>query len=697
MINRDSPVAQGRAASRFPIQTAVVIVLAAAAVIAGLTACSPKPTPPAPGGGGTEPPPLPQQFTLSVFTDPPGASVQVDGRTVGTTPIAAIELTNDTHRVTITAQGSSLTETLSQSTATSRVIYVEMSTGVKALAPYEVTSTRPETDVFLAGMYLGKAPLLLYLGLEPYAVRRLTAHAPGTKPGLQVLFGDDEPPPSPRAVAFALETADQAAGRVQTPPGVTLPTLSWLDASHGRISGEIGCASIGPDGWVAVTGWHGSVETIFAIDARPGREAVPPRMLSSWRTKDLVTGESPWSDQGLVAVGWWGSRFYFLVPETPPGGGSPGRLGMALYETDVADASLHRLDWWPHWSVGTMLDRAWLTADGKAVVILTIGTGGPGFRVVDTASGEVRLLNVRVPLYEGSACTGAQVSPDGRSAAWTGVAWGVGTGTVTVLDLRTGGQRVVLNAPDEKVGGVWWSPDSRMLAVARARSDEKHCVSGPDDSPHLYPARYTIVTAAGEPVTEVEVEGDALGPVLTWGPGSDRIAVISVSVEPAPEPHDPHYTEETWTKGVYAGTLDGELELVWQNAAQGPDRVQYTTLGFLPDGRVVMGHGTPDNRRTLVTADVAGRTGEGKLATYDGFYPVDINDRASWSPASSAREAGVLAYSGGGGLYLVITGGQTRNLIAAQGGSYPSVWQWEGDYLLVRQAGYHVFRLGPTT
>jgi hypothetical protein len=669
-----------------------------ATVMVGLAACSPRPTPPATGGGGAEPPPLPKQFTLSVLTDPPGASVEVDGRTVGTTPIAAIELANEAHRVTIAAQGFSLTETLAQSAATSRVIYAEMSAGVKGLAPYEVTSTRPETDIFLAGTYLGKAPLLLYLGLEQHAVRRLTAHAAGTKPGLQVLYGDDESPSSPRPVGFALEAADQVAGRAQAPPGAAAPTLSWLDASHGRISGEIGCASIGPDGWVAVTVWHGSVETIFAIDARPGKEAVPPRILSSWRTKELVTGESPWSDQGLVDVGWWGSRFYFLVPEPPPGGGSPGRLGMALYETDVADASLHRLDWWPHWSVGTKLDRAWLTADGKTVVILTIGTGGAGFRVVDTASGEVRLLDVRVPLYESSACTGARVSPDGWSAAWTEVAWGVGTGTVTVLDLRTGGQRVVLNAPDEKVGGVWWSPDSRMLAVARARSDEKHYVSGPDDSPHLYPAGYTIVTAAGEPATEVAVKGDALGPVLTWRPDSNRIAVVSVSIEPAPEPHDPQYTEETWSKGVYAGTLDGELELIWQSTAGGaPDRVPYTTLGFLPDGRVVMGHVTPGNRRTLTIADIAARQGEGKLATYDGFSPVDINDRASWTPASSAREAGVLAYSGGAGLYLVTPGGQTRSLIAAQGSSYPSVWRWEGDYLFVRHAGYQVFRLGPET
>lgn len=679
------------------------VALALAAVLLVFQGCARAPVPPA---GGTPAPG--EAFVLRVITDPPGARVKVNGKDSGSTPILSLDLPrNAAHKVTITAGSLVFEETLSATTSPLHVIYLQTVAETKGFACFVVSSARQDADIYVRGDRIGRGPLTLHLGMPEHVYCWLTAHAPGSKPERHALWSFSPNPLYLQEVRLKLAAADGDPGQVPLPESIRAPVLSWAGLPPGGQQGTQGVRQGtiqgiaagqprevfgGPGGMIAVIVEHGFCETIFILDTdEPGTPAGRP--VASWRTKNLIWYETSWESAPLAPVGWLGDRLLFIAPEPPPDGRDPGLLGLALWEVNARTGNLRRLTWWKHWCHGLILEGAWLTADSKAAVIHTRGWRSSYFRVVDPETGSDRLLAAAIPVYEPGGCDIAQPSPDGWSVAWTQTSFLPGAGAVTVLDLRTGQERAVLRTDDEILGAAFWSPDSSMLAVAHARPGDEHWIAHGEDGSALFPARFVVVDSAGGRVAEVSVADEILSTRLGWSPGSDRVAVMSVTVEPVTIEGMPEITHTAVTRRVYSGPLRGPLAVAWSNDAAEETRTRQgcSAYEFAADGRLVLTINLADGARTLHMVS----EGEPPRRTeIEGFFPAYLWDKGARSYVSIARDAGMLAHSyPGWGLYLIRPDAPLIELVPP--GRYPHVSQWEGNLMLtsVHDNEWRVFRL----
>ena len=113
--------------------------------------------------------------TVEFFVDPQGAAVEMDGRSVGSTPIRVTDLQEGEHRWNVSAPNHETHEGRFQFRAGQNVLIVgelESSTGL-----FEVTSRPSGAQVFLDGELVGDTPLQLE-DVEP-GLHRLRVSAEG--------------------------------------------------------------------------------------------------------------------------------------------------------------------------------------------------------------------------------------------------------------------------------------------------------------------------------------------------------------------------------------------------------------------------------------------------------------------------------------------------------------------------------------
>lgn len=671
-------------------------------VLLAFQACARSPVPPA---GGTGPAPV-GTFVLRVITDPPGAKVKVNGQEAGSTPILSLNLPNHaSHKVNVSAGALVFEETLSPSTSSVHVIYLQMAAETKGFARFTVSSARPDADIYVRGDHIGRGPLSLHLGMREYGCCWLTAHAPGCKPERHVLWS--MPPYGVHSQELRLKLAswDGNPGLAPLPEGIGVPVLSWAGSPGGAQHGASGIRQGtiqgvatgqprelfgGPAGKIAAIVEHGLHETVFILDTGEAATSTG-RPVASWRTKDLIWYETAFESAPLTPVGWLGDKLLFIAPEPPSDGRDPGLLGLSLWEVDAGSGRLRRLTWWQHWCHGLILEGAWLTADSRAAVIHTRGWTSSYFRVVDLETGSERLLAAAIPVYDPAGCDIAQPSPDGWKVAWAQTSFAPGAGAVTVLDLRTGRERDVLRTDDEILGAVFWSPDSRTLAVAHARPGEEHWIAHGNDGSGLFPARFLLVGVTGERAAELRIAGEILAPYLAWSPASDQVALMSVTVEPITIEGMPEITHTAVTHRVYWGPLGGPLAVAWSNEADETRRCHgYNRFGFLADGRLVLTLSLDDSAATL---HIIGSDDAGTRIEIEGFYPAQLWDKGNRTYQSTAREVGMLVHScQQWGLYLVKPDSSFIELVPQ--GEYPYVSQWVGSLLLTSglEGEWRVFR-----
>ncbi|MBI4348375.1 MAG: protein kinase [Elusimicrobia bacterium] len=97
-----------------------------------------------------------------------------------------------------------------------------------------------------------------------------------------------------------------------------------------------------------------------------------------------------------------------------------------------------------------------LSSDGKTLAASPRGSGS-GIHILDMASGSDQEL--AVGSHQGDVR--AQFSPDGRSLAWES-----GDRALSIWDLRTRSQKVVLTSPLTLAGAIAFSPNGRVIAAS---------------------------------------------------------------------------------------------------------------------------------------------------------------------------------------------------------------------------------------
>jgi hypothetical protein len=603
---------------------------------------------------------LPEEYVLRVLTDPVGATVRVDGEVVGATPLGPLVLANEDHTVAIEIGGRVFEETIAPSEARTRAIYLRAEPPPgwpppEGFALYDVTSRRPGTAVYMKGAYIGEAPLTLHLCLSGYCW--LSAQAEGAKPERRLIDGFDQYARYPFSVDLTLPEVEAVAGRVEFPTGVAPPALSWPEPHHGVFRGSSRQVLFGTEGQMAVVSEDGPLDCIFALSVDPGDEA-GARPVVAWRTRGIAY-EQYAPEMDLVLVGWKQDRLFFLAPETDPADTVTGLLGLGLWEADVVSSSCRRVKWWPHWSMGRKLEKAWLTSDGKAAVVHTrdLDTDTSHLHVIGLATEEERVLTAAVPVYEPGGCTVALRSADGWTVAWSASLFAPRPGQVTVLDLRSGQERAVTKTEEGLLGRFNWSPDGKMLAVGHAGAGEDHWVSHGEDSSALYPASFIVVTPDGRTVGEVRVPGEILDMELVWSADGSRVGVIAVEIIPVSEA-TPEQSETVATRRVYAGSLGGRLALV---ADPDENAMELRSFGFFHDGRMVVGlRHSGDGRPLTLVCDPDGET----YAEFDG-YPLHLYDEHRGSYGVVSLEQGILLGAPGGGVYLLTPDGTMAELLPA--------------------------------
>lgn len=663
----------------------VALVQLCACLAAGGAGCTRSPTTP---GVGEDPGcPEPAGNVLRVITEPPGAMVEVDGEGAGRTPVDVPVAAGVPLKVAIRPEGGSAFETTLQSAAgvPLAVLYLSLAPGVEDLAHYLISSSAPAAEIYLDGGLMGETPLELFLGITRDDLYLLVAQGAGCAPERQYLRPFDSPAAYPFRLSVGARPATGQGGPVALPAEAQPPSISWPAAFRAELAGQTRDVFAGPDGLFAVFVEHGLTETIYVVDARPQSEGsgVPAATpVVTWRTKELAWNEHSWEYGALAPVAWHGDRLYFLAPEPPPDGGAPALLGMGLWEVGSTGEGLRRLSWWPHWSLGALLESAWLTADGEAAVIHTRDRKASHFRVVDLARGSERVITADVPTYEPGGRDIAKPSPDGGSVAWCSSEFNPRPGgEVVVLDLRTGlrhAYRPGSDEDDELLGDITWSPDGRMLAVAHARGDDaNHWILRGEDGSVLFPARFVVISDTCAEVAELSVAGQVLYPSPAWSPVSDEVALKTAVITPVSEDRDPEQTHQPFDHRFYTGPLAGPFALVHAAEDDGvsPDRTWCDWFGFLPDGRPAFGLTTEDNRHLTRVFEAPGWGTT--VLELDGYSPVYAWSRAARARTDPATEYGLLLRSGDFGLYLLRPDGTPARLTPEECGLY--VTQLEGN------------------
>jgi len=153
----------------------------------------PAPTPPPEPEPEPEleppPPPAPTSGSLAVSSDVEGATVYVNGKSVGLAPHRAAELAPGSYRIRVEKEGYEPFEQVVQITAgRSRQVRAALT---RAMASLKIHSDVPGASVFLDREYLGTTPLELK-GVEP-GTHELTASVDGYDMYAETVELDPEP------------------------------------------------------------------------------------------------------------------------------------------------------------------------------------------------------------------------------------------------------------------------------------------------------------------------------------------------------------------------------------------------------------------------------------------------------------------------------------------------------------------------
>lgn len=587
---------------------------------------------------GQPSPSTPPLGEITVLSDPPGASVKVDGQAVGSTPVRELSVSVGLHRVSVTAGDRTWERDLAPSPTRANVVYV--ATGESRAADFrrfEVDVEPAETVTYATGTLVGDGSFTLWVASNNYV--SLIGRAPGRTPrSLGIAPGGD----GGWTYLISLSRLNgDPAGPVETGPDFVVPPLKWAAADHALIElapydGTTALASAA--GQVAIVVLRGDTETIVAYDLSEGgnSDSAPStgRVLASWRTRHIAEDScgSP-IDQRLRLVGWHEGKLLFLAPGLNPDSRATRLFEVGLWVADGNGASSKRVAWL---SAPGGIQRAWLTRDGRAAVVDVLTPDGTRFEVADIASGRVVSYVTRVPCHEPLGSISYR-SPDGWLVAYGPSAWGP-PGEVRILDLKSGSEQTVFKAePDEYVDWLAWSPDGRYLSIACGGKGEPYWLGVGTDDTILFPSRFEVVDLRGDRVAQVSVDGKTLDPVFAWSPDSSQVAVQSVTLVPK----ERSAWEGDWmprSGSVYAGRIG---ETLLQITGKGEDSPLVANFGFTESGALVLS-GSANGKSWVSLRDLA----TGASHEVSGYVPALQNHYRSWGGAFITSESRVLLATG---------------------------------------------------
>lgn len=322
----------------------------------------------------------------------------------------------------------------------------------------------------------------------------------------------------------------------------------------------------------------------------------------------------PWAGAGVIGLlGWKDATTLAFIAGEPDPGTQTGDYGIGVWTVDVRSRQPKRQTWFLPQGYRDQPPNRWLTADGKAAVLIHWQSAAAGgdlstlITVVDLGGGDARTISTSIPVYESGGMSLYQRTDDGWSVAWQNPeSSGAPTATdVHVLNLRTGEDRIVYRTGKDGVAaGFRWSPDGSRLAVFAAEPGDKYVVAkSVDDWTEWVAPKCIVVTPDGRVVAKITAPGDGIWPDAVWSASGEKLALYGADLQTLSTPDEYGQDNHATYGAVYVADLTGHVTKV----ASPPAQDTTALAAFAADDTLMVTYGLSTGCRTSVSDSGATR------------------------------------------------------------------------------------------